>query len=200
MNFDDLNEELSQKPTPEMEEWFQKRTARHISLVQKYCQILADKYPDMGPRIISRGLFHDQSKFLEPEHTPYVWIAWDYHCKDQGKPCLIPPALKERMNAATLVHVKKNSHHPEFHVHGQYSEQEMLNRENRDAPPAVVVDASHMTPLDIMEMVADWSAMSEEKGKNTPRQWADKNINVRWKFTPEQVNLIHEFIDAAWEK
>lgn len=36
--------------------------------------------------------------------------------------------------------------------------------------------------------------MGEEKG-NTVRSWADKNVNVRWKFTEDQVNLIYELID-----
>ena len=45
-------------------------------------------------------------------------------------------------------------------------------------------------------MVADWSAMSEELGSET-KDWADKNVNVRWEFTDEQRDLIYELIDKV---
>ena len=51
---------------------------------------------------------------------------------------------------------------------------------------------------DIKEMVADWCAMSEEKG-NTPKEWADKVVNKRWKFTSEQTKLIYTLIDKCWK-
>ena len=60
-----------------------------------------------------------------------------------------------------------------------------------------MVDASEMTRLDIAEMVCDWCAVSEERG-NTPKSWADKNVNVRWEFTDEQKDLIYELIDGIW--
>ncbi len=40
-------------------------------------------------------------------------------------------------------------------------------------------------------------AMSEEKG-GTPKNWADKNVNVRWKFTDKQKDLIYELIEKIW--
>jgi len=42
-------------------------------------------------------------------------------------------------------------------------------------------------------MVADWLAMSDEK-KTDVFDWAEKNINKRWKFTKEQVQLINDLI------
>ena len=69
----------------------------------------------------------------------------------------------------------------------------------RDKPPEEMIDATKMPDLDIAEMVADWCAVSEERG-NTPKSWADKNVNVRWKFTDEQSDLIYEIIDAVWGK
>jgi hypothetical protein len=51
-----------------------------------------------------------------------------------------------------------------------------------------------MPNMDIAEMAADWMAMSEEKGTE-PKDWADKNVNVRWNFTPKQVDLIYELLE-----
>jgi hypothetical protein len=47
-------------------------------------------------------------------------------------------------------------------------------------------------------MCADWCAMSEELGTNSPKNWADKNVNIRWKFSPRQVKLIYDIIDKIW--
>jgi len=47
---------------------------------------------------------------------------------------------------------------------------------------------------------ADWAAMSEEKGTNTPQGWAGKNINKRWKFTKDQEYLIYDILDNIWDK
>jgi hypothetical protein len=93
-------------------------------------------------------------------------------------------------------HVKSNAHHPESHTE---QKGELLNRENRDKPPKEIVDATKMGEIDIIEMVADWCAMSEEKGGN-PKDWADKNVNIRWKFTDEQKEFIYSAIEIMWQK
>jgi hypothetical protein len=46
-------------------------------------------------------------------------------------------------------------------------------------------------------MVADWLAMSEELGGH-PRQWADTNVGVRWKFSEAQSSFIYELIERVW--
>ena len=45
----------------EMKEWFDKRTDRHIKLVQKYCKKLADYDKERFGDLIQRGKDHDQS-------------------------------------------------------------------------------------------------------------------------------------------
>ena len=55
------------KATKEMKDFFEKRTKRHIDLVNKYCKKI-DKYD--GERfkgILDRGETHDQSKYKTPE-------------------------------------------------------------------------------------------------------------------------------------
>jgi len=177
----------------EMIDWFEQRTKRHIQLVQKYCSRIADYNADRFPNIIELGQVHDASKFVSPERDPYVLISWDYHCKDKGIPFKLPDDIKDKMNEATEHHVKSNSHHPE-----QWSNQsQTISRENRNAP-CKLIDATKMPDESIAEMCADWCAMSEERN-NTPRQWADKNVNIRWKFTDEQKELIYELLDIIWE-
>jgi len=99
------------------------------------------------------------------------------------------------MHEATTHHVTQNSHHPEAH---SPTTDNLINKEDRDKPPSSIIDATTMPELDIAEMVADWCAMSEEKG-GTPREWAERNVNVRWQFTDEQVDIIFKIIDKVWE-
>jgi hypothetical protein len=172
--------------TQEMEDWFNKRTARHISLVKKYAKILEP----IVPGVVHQAELHDASKYEDLEKIPYIFISWDYHMKDLGEPFTVPKDIKERMTDATLHHVQNNRHHPEF-----FDKTGRINRDDRDKPPTKIVDGTAMTDVDIAEMVADWLAMAEEKGTST-LEWADKNINVRWKFTDDQVNLIYALIDV----
>ena len=180
--------------TPEMKDWFVKRTNNHISLVQKWCRTLEEYDPIMFKGLVERSETHDDSKFEEPEMTPYIYTTWQYKCKDDGKEFNPPQDIKDQMNQATFHHIKNNTHHPESHTE---QTQNILNREDRDKPPETLVDATKMKDLDIGEMVADWLAMSDEK-KSNPKNWADKNVNIRWKFTDQQKDLIYKLIDEVW--
>lgn len=180
----------------EMYDWYVKRTNRHISLVQKYCKIIANNDLKFLP-LLERMRVHDKSKFESPERDAYVYITWKYHCAQTGKSfndCNPPNNIDELMNIASHHHVTTNSHHAEYH---SPRKTELLNRENRDEPPEKIVDATSMPDLDIAEMVADWSAMSEELNQGSCRGWANKNVNVRWKFTDKQVKLIYRLIDLV---
>lgn len=46
----------------------------------------------------------------------------------------------------------------------------------------------------IAEMVCDQSAVSQERGTSSTKEQADANINIRWKFTDEQIKWIYNFI------
>ena len=184
------------KQTEEMRKFYEKRTKKHISLVQKYCKKIQEYDKDRFDGLIERGKVHDQSKNENPEKDLYIYITWDYKCKDDGVKFEIPEKIKDKMNNATNHHVKHNAHHPEYHFDNKDSN--LINREDRDKPPAKKIDATKMTDLDIAEMVADWLGMSEEKDSD-PKDWADKNVNVRWKFTKKQKDLIYELIKEIWK-
>lgn len=188
-NIDDMIRNAAEMK--EIEDFFEKRTKKHIDLVRKYCKKIHDLNPERFEGLIERGEEHDQSKLEDPERTPYIYITWDYRCKNTGEDPGIPEEMRDLMNAATEHHVHSNSHHPEFHC----DEAQTLNRENRDEVPDKMIDATKMSDLDIAEMLADWWAMSEEKGEGNPKKWADKNVNKRWQFTDAQKDLIYVLID-----
>lgn len=180
----------------EKEEWFKKRTAHHIALVKKYCRRIYEYDAKRFPNIIKMGEKHDSSKYEHPERLPYVDISWHYRLKDKGQKYEVTPEQKAAMDKASARHINNNPHHPEFHSPKDIP----INATNRDkaVERVGIIDATKMDDANIGEMLADWSGMSEEKG-GTPRQWADKTVNKRWKFTPKQVKLIYELIDAIWK-
>jgi len=200
MNFSDIKniKDLLKiaEVSKEMRDFFEQRTAKHINLVQKYCQLIHNYDPERFSGIIKRGEEHDQSKYAEPEVEPYIYITWDYRCKDLEKDPGISEEMRDKMDKATEHHIKHNKHHPEYHDNSRDSN--LINRKDRDAIPDKIIDATAMKDIDIAEMLADWCAMSEEKG-NSPREWADKNVNKRWKFTDDQIELIYELIHAIWK-
>lgn len=181
----------------EKEQWFEKRTKRHIALVQKYCKKIYDYDPKRFPTIIQQGQKHDASKFEHPERNPYVHVSWHYKMKDAGKTYDVSPEMQDAMHNATKHHIKNNPHHVEFHT----NQSEILNKsmKDRDKATSVLIDGTKMPDKYLAEMMADWFAMSEEKGTD-PHDWAEKHINKKWKFTPHQVKLINELIDAIWKK
>lgn len=197
--------------TSEMRQWYEDRTARHIDLVKKYCRLI-DIYEtarfNHGFEVITDPSFggsgirlsemecHDKSKLEEPERTPYIYISWQYKMKDEKKEFQPPADIKEMMSRATFHHIKYNPHHPEaWDDSVKLQDRDSINR---DKPISwTVTDASKMPDFYIAEMVADWMAISEEKGTSV-KDWADKNVNIRWKFTEQQTALIYELISEVW--
>jgi hypothetical protein len=187
--------------TDEMIEYYERRTAMHIELVDKYCQFMLDSYSEVSylsdlDSLTELAPVHDMSKFHPPERDPYILITWQYKCRDDGVHFALPDEVRELMNKATRHHIRVNPHHPDYF--DPRDNLPLLNRKDRDKPPEQMVDATRMPVIYMAEMVADWCAMSEERG-NTPMEWAKKNVNIRWKFTDAQVKLIDKLIEAAWE-
>jgi len=184
--------------TKEMIDYFKYRTGFHLWCVHKWSNRIAA----LGDGRIDVELLnrerdeHDEMKWLSPEFEPYVSISWMYKCRRDGIPFEMPQDLKDRMNEATFHHIKNHKHHPEFWDSG--STLDSLNKDDRDRPSsAPMVDGTKMPLTYVASMVADWMAMSEELGGH-PKDWAGKNINVRWRFTAEQTSLIFDLIERVW--
>ena len=175
----------SSKITPEMEEWFEKRTAKHIALVQKCAKKIDDYGKGRFSGLVGSASVHDDSKYKDPERKPYIRLSWQ-HKSDNYKSYKTPGHIADKeIDAATLHHIRNNEHHPEYW--------------DKQDPAPKVIDATKMPNVYVAEMVADWMAMSEELGSSI-KDWADKKVNVRWKFTKEQKKLIYELIDAIEKK
>lgn len=182
------------QPTQEQIDFYYTRTNIHIHLVRKYIKKIYDVWK--FPALQERQQIHDQTKYYIPELVPYIFTTWMYHCQKNNILFEISEDLKKRMHEATYHHVKNNRHHPEFH--DKTTTSESINSVNRDKPPERIVSGENMTNTDIAEMVADWCAVSEER-KNTPQDWAKANINIRWKFTPVQEDLIYNIMLIVWD-
>lgn len=68
-------------------------------------------------------------------------------------------------------HVKYNRHHPEYHL-----------------------DHDDMTQVDLIEMVSDWYAMSEEYNSNID-DWVTYVAPRRYHFSADKVDTIHQLIE-----
>ena len=181
-----------------MRQYFIDRTNKHIDLVKKYSNKILDS--DFNSFInvsdfIDETECHDYLKFQEPELTPYIRLTWQ-HKLDNYNSYKKPGIINDKeINAATLDHIKRSSHHPEFWTD---QTKNILNTEDKDKAPEEIVDATKMPLTYVACMVADWCAMAEEL-KNSPIDWADNNINVRWKFTDEQRNFIYKLLKEIWQ-
>jgi len=184
--------------TQDMINHFKYRTGYHLWCVHKWSNKIASlNHPAIDKLLLDKERDdHDELKWAEPEYTPYVLISWNYKCKREGVEFILPNDIKEKMHEATFHHIKRHKHHPEFWDDNVTIDG--LNKDDRDKPTeGKQVDGTKMPPTYIAAMVADWFAMSEELGGH-PKKWANDNVNVRWKFNTEQVELIYELIEKVW--
>ena len=192
------NSRRAGKTTQAMVDHFHKRTNYHIDLERKYLQKIIDlDDPRLDNYILEKEKIYDESKFKEPELSPYIILTWSYHQKDLNKKFEPSEDIKTKMQVASFHHVKNNEHHPE--AWDEDSKVDSINRADRDTPPEKIVDATKMPLTYVASMIADWCAMSEEK-KTCPYERAKKNINVRWKLNEDQTKLIYDLLDKVWKK
>jgi hypothetical protein len=200
---DRLDSELKPKDDQwkQMVDLFYQRTNLHIGLVNKYAQIIYERFPEVCAELVTNAHQHDDSKYQRPEFVPYVYLTWGKQNNmdftvlcDSMYECLnchgfeTPQDIKNAISKATFHHITVNKHHPEFH-----SPQKIQQVAIGETPPIVV--ATGMDILSLAEMCADWAAMSEELGTNVV-DWAYENIN-RWRFNPNQKRQIADFLTAC---
>lgn len=161
------------EPTPEMVAYFECRTREHIERVRRCLMVMASltKHED---ELNERARIHDASKYGPEERLPYIWLTEFHRCRRLGKPFSYPEGMEERVRSAVDHHVTTNRHHPEFHT-----------------------DPNDMTDVDLIEMVCDWTAMSQEFGQDggSARGWADKTIGIRLPLSESRRRFVYEMID-----
>ena len=172
-----INDILPKELVENMVSFFYQRTNKHISLVNKY-----------GKKMNKDYTYHDLDKLEDTDiNTWYIFLTWKY-----ANPEYEYPFDSKLIDEATFKHIKNNQHHPE------YWDKNIKNFVRDNELDNMLVDASKMPTFAIHEMCADWCAMSEELGKNTPYDWAKKTINKRWKFTDKQIDEIYKTLDIMW--
>jgi hypothetical protein len=180
-------------PGGEKESFFETRQRAHIARVRKFLGLVRDLHdPRFDDTILNREYQrHDQSKFMEPEATPFVHLVWRSKMKMEHQPPYVPdPVMMERMRRAAYHHVACNTHHPEFYdKNATFENLRPLSETERPAP----VYAYNAPPTIVATMVCDWMAMSEEFNTDID-QWIENNVNKRWMFREEQVALIKELV------
>jgi hypothetical protein len=162
------------EPTAQMLEYYERRTHEHIERVRRCLELLAE-VTAYGEELIERGRIHDASKFGPEERIPYVWLTEYHRCRRNGEPFTYPEGMEEQVKQAIRHHVTTNRHHPEFHA-----------------------DPNHMSDVDLIEMVCDWTAMAQEFGEEggSARGWADKVIGKRVLFNEERRRFVYEMIET----
>lgn len=159
--------------TPEMNRLFVQRTNRHVGLVRSNLLSMIGFHGLTALELEKRAVAHDASKFSDKERDGYAWLTWIYHARKNNiefEPC--DKVLKIIQNAMAA-HRAVNHHHPEAHAR-----------------------VEEMQTIDIVEMICDWHAISQENECDvvTTRKWTKENIS-RWHFLNTQVDLIYETID-----
>jgi len=156
--------------TPEMIDFFVQRTEKHRQRVKDNLIKIAKKFDiDLG-KAKEVGDAHDMSKYSDVELVPYIYLTWWHKHNDKGDEYKYPSGMKEKVDSASKSHVESNPHHPESHK-----------------------SPEDMKEIDIAEMVADWASMSQEK-KSSLKEWADKTVGKKYKFSDKQKDLIYNMI------
>ena len=126
------------KPTHEMVAFYERRTEGHIERVRRCLTVMASA-TEYADELNERARLHDASKYGPEERIPYIWLTEFHRCRRAGEPFTYPDGMEERVRAAIEHHMAVNRHHPDFHA-----------------------DPNDMSDVDLIEMVCDWTAMSQE--------------------------------------
>ena len=169
----DLQLMASSDPTPEMVAFYERRTNEHIERVRRCLSVMASA-TELADELNDRGKVHDASKFGPEERIPYIWLTEFHRCGRNGEPFAYPEGMEDRVCDAIDHHLTSNRHHPDFHA-----------------------DPNDMTDIDLIEMVCDWTAMSQEFDQDggSARGWADRTIGHRVQFNDERRQFVYDMID-----
>lgn len=159
-------------------EFFQERTNSHIRRVRDNISLMIMNYGNLKIQLEERAECHDQSKFMHPENVPYIWRTWLDHCIKTKKIIELNKDFNTRLDQAVrdaiFHHVTHNRHHPEWHP-----------------------DPDNMSKVDLIEMVCDWKAMSQEFNQGSPHAFASTVLGRRFQFSEGKIMEIRLLIDEV---
>lgn len=155
---------------------FEDRVKKHIDRVNKYASKVGKSFPN-----------HDKDKLVEPMLSIYsLDMKSNYEKLNNDE--------REKLRKAGIVHRGNNQHHPEFFDKGNLDNMTSLRGD-----PTVPSNCQKMSKLAMIEMCADWCAMSEEFG-NSPFDWFHSKKGVRWIFSKDQEKYIDDILHKMWDK
>lgn len=149
------------------QELFESRTQKHIQMVRRNLEKFENFQGLTLLELRQRGWLHDRSKFSDSEINAYTELTWCYHTHNFEQ----NEEVKHLIAQGLKNHALKNRHHPEAHE-----------------------DVNSMTILDLVEMIADWTAIAQENGKTSCHEWAEQNITNKWSFSEEKKRFIFKLI------
>ncbi len=159
----------------ELTESFVKRTKEHIDRVQKY-----------GAKISCDYNTHDASKLT------HLLNGYQLFMKPREE---LTEEEEVALDVVTYIHIRNSPHHPEY-----WTSTSLKGFTRVNPTPNGIIDASEMPEAYLQEMCADWCAMSEEFGTNTPFEWFQKVNGIRWYFTTKQQKIITDTLIKMWEE
>ncbi|QEG40186.1 hypothetical protein UC8_21920 [Roseimaritima ulvae] len=153
--------------------FYERRTEEHIERVRRCLAVMAS-VTEYADELNERARVHDASKYSPEERIPYIWLTEFHRFRRTGEPFVYPDGMEERVRSAIDHHMTTNRHHPDFHG-----------------------DPNDMTDVDLIEMVCDWTAMSQEFGQDggSARGWADKTIGNRLHLTETKRQFVYAMIE-----
>jgi hypothetical protein len=152
-----------------IEKNFVERTRYHQYLVKKNLLLMTGYFNLSKKTLLNTAIQHDESKFKEPERTAYMWMNWGFYCKKNHIDFPFSNDIKNVIALGHQHHISNNLHHPEAHQ-----------------------NINHMRIIDIVEMVCDWTAISEELGvkHGSCLGWVRHEIDKKWQFSTEMKDFI----------
>lgn len=148
-------------------EAFLKRTQKHIQMVRANLMKFVGYQGLSKDELELRGRLHDLSKFSPEEQEAYIWLTWKY----QNPSSELPEDKEEVISQGLKIHAHQNRHHPEAHA-----------------------NKNDMGLLDVVEMIADWTAIAQEHGRSSCHSWAMENLDKKWNFSDAKKSQIFEII------
>lgn len=171
--------------TEEMRQAFDERTKEHIDRVLYFGNILGFDFSG-----------HDSSKWDADKIDGFILsnAATNMGLK------LDADDLKIR-ETAVFYHIKSEPHHPSYWDDNITIDNYTMNPKGfgnkGEFDNTFVIDATKMDKRSMVEMCADWCAVSDELNTN-PHDWADANVGTRWKFTDDQKNFLNNTLEVLW--
>lgn len=119
--------------------------------------------------LLKRAKIHDESKLRDPELEIFAKYGDELATTGYGTPEYA--ALLEKVSPAIEHHYAKNRHHPQHHKNG----------------------VDDMTLLDVIEMLADWTASSERTKNGNIRKSLEVN-EKRFGINPQLIRIMENTV------